>query len=323
MKESNSILIIRLGAMGDIIHALPAVASLKCTFPERKLTWVVARRWMPLLQGNPHIDELVPFDRSGIAALFASHHRLGRIRPTVAIDLQGLLQSALAGRFARPETFFGFDRSVAREPLAARLYTHRIHVTGPHRIQRNMQLVEAVGASQVVWDTWLPEGMPEGDLPSTDFVLASPFAGWKSKEWPIARWDTLGKLLEHEGLPLILNMPVEQARGLAPLKHCRIHSSSLEGLIYATRRATAVIGLDSGPLHLAAALGKPGVALFGPTDPLQTGPFRSSMVVLRAAEVQTTYKRDDAIHQSMNEITVEQVALALQQSLAAVVVRQS
>ena len=311
----SSILVIRLGAMGDIIHALPAAASLKLSFPQRKLHWLVARKWMPLLHGNPYVDEVIPFDRRGPASLLSSWRQLRDVKPDLAIDFQGLLQSSISGRIARPSAFFGFDRSVARESLASILYSQRVAVTGPHRIQRNLQLVAAAGASTLTENAWIPLGSPEGTLPSRPFVLASPFAGWTSKQWPMESYDRLGSILREEGLELVLNIPEQKALQLQKSNGVRLHTSSLDGLIDVTRRALAVIGVDSGPLHLAAALDKPGVALFGPTDPAQTGPFKSNMVVLRSSSVQTTYKRHGRIHASMAEISAEQVTDALLKSL--------
>lgn len=322
MSALNPILVIRLGALGDIIHALPAVATLKRSFPDRRLTWLVASRWLPLLEGNPSIDELVSFDRADLASLRNSWRRLRNIRPGLAVDFQGLVQSAVSGWMARPQSFFGFDRSVAREPLASVFYTHRIAVRGPHRVERNVQLVQAAGANAVTWDCWLPDGASEGQLPAGDFVLASPFAGWNSKQWPLENYAALAQRLRSEGLELVVNVPAERAAEVAAHRHLRVHVSSLSGLIYATRRATAVIGLDSGPLHLAAALRKPGVALFGPTDPEQTGPFNSSMDVLRSPDVATSYRRDERIHGSMRELSVEQVAAALHRSLSSIPVRR-
>lgn len=311
-----SILVIRLGAMGDIIHALPAVASLKLSFPQHRLVWLVSRKWMPLLEGNPNIDELIPFDRTGIAALKSCWSQLHSLKPDLAIDFQGLLQSSISGRLAQPHVFYGFNRSVARESLACFLYTHRIAVTGPHRIQRNLQLVTAAGAGITTEEAWIPHGYPEGQLPPGAFVLASPFAGWTGKQWPIESYDRLAEILNREGLELVLNVPEQQIAQLQKVSRVRLHTSSLYGLIDATRRAMAVVGVDSGPLHLAAALDKPGVALFGPTDPAQTGPFKSRMTVLRAPHVETTYKRHARIHASMSEIDVEQVSDALLRSLA-------
>jgi heptosyltransferase I len=316
--RSQSILVIRLGAMGDVLHALPAVASLKLSFPEKELIWLIARKWLPLVAGNPYIDELMPLDRSGVASLLGARRALRMLRPEMAIDFQGLLKSALAGRMVGAQRFYGFDRSVAREPLASMLYTDRIHVTGPHRIERNLQLVAAAGAAHLSEESWIPQGIPEGRLPERPFVLASPFAGWGSKQWPIKLYEKLGQALQAEGFELVVNVALERAKELRLFRHLTVHSSSLDGLIYANRRAAAVIGVDSGPLHLAAALSKPGVALFGPTDPAQTGPFRSAMGVLRHPLVETSYKRGRAIHASMSTIRVEQVLEALLHSVAAV-----
>jgi heptosyltransferase I len=312
----NSILAVRLGAMGDILHALPAVASLKKSFPEKRIFWVVARKWMELLDGNPNIDELVPFDREGAGALAKTWRRLRAIRPEIAIDFQGLIQSAMAGKSARPEMYFGLTKSLAREPLAALFYTRRIAAAGPHRVERNLQLAAAAGAALLLEDSWLPPGRPEGELPAGPFILTSPLAGWASKQWPLARYEELGKRLRASGVELVANLPAGRERELAGVAHVRVHTSSISGLIDATRRAVGVVGVDSGPLHLAAALGKPGVALFGPTDPIQNGPFKSRMMVLRAPDAQTTYKRHARVDESMMKIPAERVAEELLRSIA-------
>ncbi len=315
----RKILVIRLGAMGDVLHALPAVASLKKSNPESSLIWLIARKWLPLIAGNPYVDEIIPFEGNSIRSLQVTRGVLRPLRPDLAIDFQGLLKSAFAGRMAGARQFFGFDRAVAREPLASRLYSNPIHVTGPHRIERNLQLAAAAGATKLSNESWIPEGVAEGDLPKSPFVLASPFAGWQSKEWPLGLYDRLGRELKKEGLELVVNITPERNAELSSLANVIVHNSSIAGLIHATRKADAVIGVDSGPLHLASALRKPGVALFGPTDPAQTGPFNSPIRVLRQEDTATTYKRGRNVHKSMAAITVEQVREALMQSLAPVV----
>ncbi len=313
----ETMLVIRLGAMGDILHALPAVASLKLSFPQNRLAWLVGRKWLALLAGNPYIDELIPFDRTGLSSFLELRKTLRLLKPEMAVDLQGLVQSAVAGRMAGATRFFGFDRAVAREPLASMLYSDRVPVSGPHRIERNLQLVRAAGASRLTEETWLPQGVPEGALPSGPYVLASPFAGWNSKQWPLELYDLLGERLQKEGLELVVNVPPDKENEVSSFRYMNVHSSSLAGLIYATRHAAAVLGVDSGPMHLAAALKKPGVALFGPTDPAQTGPFRSLMIVLRDGRAETTYKRESAVHASMARISVKHVEEALMRSLRA------
>lgn len=313
--SKGCILAIRLSAMGDIIHTLPAVTTLKRSFPDKHLVWLVAPRWRPLLEGNPFIDELISLDRRDLPHVRETIRRLRTLRADMAFDFQGLFQSALLGRLARSNALYGFARTVAREPFASLLYTDSIAVAGPHRVQRAVQLAAAAGARDLTFDAWIPPGRPEGDLPDQPFVLTSPFAGWPGKEWPLASYESLGALLANRGLTLVANIPEHRAAEVKGLAHVRVHSSGLAGLIDATRRAAAVVGLDSGPLHLAAALGKPGVGLYGPTDPALTGPFGGTMTVLRTQDAETTYKRHSRIHASMREITPAQVAAALLNSL--------
>jgi len=314
MGSRESIVVVRLSAMGDIIHALPAVASLKQSFPKKPIIWVVARKWLQLLEDNPHIDEIVPFERRGKGALKTAWLALRGIEPEIAIDFQGLVQSALVARVTRPKRLLGLHRTQAREPLAALLYTQRVKTSGPHIVETNLQLAAAAGATDLTTQGWIPPGKAEGELPSGGFVLASPFAGWASKQWPLEDYGQLARDLRAEGLPLVVNVLPGMGEKLRDMDF-KIHESGLPGLIDATRRATAIVGVDSGPMHLAAALGKPGVAIFGPTDPARNGPFRSRLAVLRAATARTSYKRDEEIDASMRAITVEQVKEALLHSI--------
>jgi heptosyltransferase-1 len=311
MKERDarpSIFIIRLGAMGDIVHALPAVASVKQSFPAHRVVWAMAPKWMALLAGNPFVDEVLPFNRRAGKVLLRCWRRLREVRPGVAIDFQGLIQSALVGRAARAQQFYGFDRVSVREPLAAMLYTDRLRPTARHMVERNLELAKFAGAAVQTAEAWLPAGAEEGLLPAGPFVLTNPLAGWKSKQWPLKNYELVAQRLQHQGVELVANVPPQAAGEFQDLKHVQLHSSSISGLIAATRRAAAVLGVDSGPLHLAAALRKPGVALFGPTDPERNGPYGGTIDVVRMAGAVTTYKRDDVIHPSMKQIAPEDVA---------------
>jgi len=318
MNAAGSIFVIRLSAMGDILHALPAVTALKRTFPDRKIIWLVARRWIPLLEGNSAIDRLIVFDRRDIRNLRDCWRDLRGLEPALAIDFQGLVQSAIAGRASHPEIFYGFDAPIVRERLAPLLYTHAIATRSAHRIDRNVELAEiAVGTKLTRAPVWIPPGSDEAELPAEPFVLASPLAGWAGKQWPLENYARLATLLRAEGMELVANVPELSAHEVAQLKGMRLHRSSIAGLIAATRRATAVLGVDSGPLHLAAALEKRGVALFGPTDPAQTGPYGGTISVLRAPYARTTYKRHTRVQPSMAAVTVDEVFQALMHSVAA------
>jgi lipopolysaccharide heptosyltransferase I len=312
-SSARRILVVRLGALGDIIHALPAVASLKHSFAEAHLTWAVEPRWAPLVEGNPYVDGLLLLDRSRAAALWGAWREL-RVEPfDFAVDFQGLIKSALVARVARCRRIFGFAQ--AREPLAARFYSDRIEARSAHRVDRNLELAAGAGAAACLYSFPLPPGRAEGTLPPA-FVLASPLSGWTAKQWPLEHYAALAARLRREtSLPLVLNGPASARAALAGVPDTLPHWSSIAGLIDATRRAAAVVGVDSGPLHLAAALGKPGVAIFGPTDPAINGPYGGSLTVLRSPRAITSYKRRSAIDASMREISPEAVWEALRPQL--------
>jgi len=275
------VLAVRMSAMGDVIHCLPAVAALAAR-PGVSVTWLVKERWAPLLRGNPAVAEILTSYPSR--------------RFDTAYDFQGLMKSAVLARIGSGQVV-GFEDP--REWPAQWLYSRRVSRQGQHVVDHNLGLVGASGPPRF----WLPQGQPEGELPEQPFVLASPLAGWKSKQWPMEHYHRLAVLLP---VPLVLNGP--PGSGFP-------HQSSMVGLIDATRRAAAVVGVDSGPLHLAAALEKPGVAIFGPTSPERNGPYGGSIRVLRAPGTPTSYKRRDEIDESMRAITPEQVAAALKDVL--------
>ncbi len=303
-QPGGRILVVRLGAMGDIIHTLPAVASLKHSYPGWSLTWAVEPQWLPLLAENPFVDRVVAIRRD---ALVASRRDLCAEVYDFAVDFQGLLKSAVVASLARPQRIFGFHQRQTRERAAGLFYSNKTLSQAVHVVDRNLDLATAAGAGSVLKKFSLPAGVAEGELPAGDFVLASPLAGWPSKQWPLQYYAMLGERLGKElGVPLVLNGP--PSSGLA-------HISGLPGLIHATRRAAAVVGVDSGPMHLAAALGKAGVAIFGPTDPARNGPYGDSLQVLRSAGAvpdwkpgeRGAYRRGKAIDQSMLAVSPDAV----------------
>jgi len=355
--------VVRLGAMGDIVHALAGVASLKSGFPGAHLTWVVEPQWADLLEANRHVDRVILLRRRSASGLLASWRELRSEGFDLAVDFQGLLKSAVVAAAARPERIFGWESGQLRERAAGVFYTNRASSEAAHVVDRNLDLAAAAGARERLRVFPLPAGRPEAELPEGDFVLASPTAGWRAKQWPLENYLALGKLLWREcKMPLVLNGPPggltdgsvcptlspgdSRACGLTGESACPTlvaedlrksgagasacqpvvsrlaaadgiwpHACGLAGLIDATRRATAVVGVDSGPMHLAAALAKPGVALFGPTDPARNGPYGGSLGVLRWPGATTTYKRLDEIDESMRRITVEEVFESLRGAL--------
>jgi heptosyltransferase-1 len=267
----------------------------------------VESRWRPLLEGNPFIDRIVELRRGSAGGILETMRELRGTAYDLAVDFQGLIKSAVTATFARPDRIFGYHQSQARERIAALFYSNKTVARETHVVDRHLELAAAAGAIHPLRSFPLPPGRPEGDLPAGDFVLASPLAGWGSKQWPLEHYRALAvRLREELGLPLVLDGPPGSGFD---------HHSTLAGLIHATRRAVAVVGVDSGPLHLAAALGKPGVAIFGPTDPARNGPYRATMRVLRSESAATTYKRDADVAGCMLAITPDQVFESLKAQL--------
>jgi heptosyltransferase I len=226
-----------------------------------------------------------------------------------AIDFQGLIKSALIPWAAGCRRRIGFDWSEVREKPAGLLYDVRVKTPALHVAEKNIELAIAAGAKQISRATPVPPGAPEGQLPAGPFVLACPMAGWTSKQWPLEYFSELAKMIAP--LPLVVNGAPSNLAELQAIEGAIVHVSGIAGLIDATRRATAVVGVDSGPLHIAGALAKPGAAIFGPTDPARNGPLGQTIQVLRAEGAATTYKRGNEIAPSMRAVTPALVAAAL------------
>ena len=314
--SSPRILVVRLGAMGDVIHALPAVATLKRGFPSAHVTWVIDPKWAVLVEGNPYVDELLVFDRRRWPSVRAAWQALRRDRFDVAVDFQGLIKSALIATVSGARSRIGFHRTVAREPVASLFYNRAVKTICAHVVDQNLELARAAGASQVCRDFPIPPGRAEGELPSGRFVLACPLAGWESKQWPLEYYSEVARALEEDGYRLVVNGAPSARETLCGIRGAHVHLSGIGGLIDATRRAAGVIGIDSGPLHLAAAVGQPGVAIFGPTDPARNGPYGGTVAVLRQPGLPVTYKRGSHVSESMRAIMPEAVVDALRVRLA-------
>ena len=328
----SNILIVRLGSMGDILHMLPAVVTLKKNFPGARLTWVIESRWAELLRGNHYIDRVVPLDLSrwrrrwwsaqNWNEFLAACRDLRDSRFDLTLDFQGLIKSAILARIARPGCLIGFHAGLLREGIVTLLYSRIVSSDSRHMVDQNLDLVAAVGATPRVVEFPLPECRPEGDLPAGDFILTSPLAGWAAKQWPAGHYAHLAqRLYESLGWPLVINCAPGEEGKVSPILDqartaCRLNISSITGLIGATSRARAVLGLDSGPLHLADAMGKPGVALYGPTDPARNGPYGPTVVALRAPGARTTHERIKAVAPSMQALDPERVFEALKTQIA-------
>lgn len=338
------ILVVRLGSLGDIVHALPAVASLRDTFPQARLDWLVETRWAELLELNPDLSNIFPVDTRawrraplGLAtwrSIAALRRTLREARYDCAIDFQGLYKSAVLGRLSGAARRIGFARSAAKESGAARFYTESASPpAGVHVIEMNRALARAAGAGDTPIRFSLPTNAEDGARVEemlrshhlTEFVVLSPGGGWRSKCWPVERYAALHNALARErGWRTVLNAgPGEerlvseftaQARVTKPV-HFKL---TLRQLVALLKRAKVLVSGDTGPLHLTAALGTPVVGLYGPTDPARNGPYGPRAVALHHREKATiTYKHEERTSPALLAITVEEVVAAVNRVLEA------
>jgi len=272
----RSILVIKPSSLGDVVHTLPAVSLLKKAWPQARLRWVVNPEWAPLLEGNPDVDEVVLFPRRELSGSIFRQLRWLRdlraaYRSDLVLDFQGLLRSAVMGRFCRGETLLGL--ADARE--GARIFYDRsVKVGREHAVDRYLKLVAAFGIDTTGPLTWnLPAGCrPEGFALEEPFVLLHPFARGQGKSLSGEEAVEFAAALP---CPVVLagKSDVQIAKPPENLVNLLNRTTLLE-LIWLLRRARFVVSVDSGPMHIAAALTPNLLALHTWSDPTLVGPYR-------------------------------------------------
>jgi heptosyltransferase I len=321
-------LLVRLSSLGDVVHALPAAAALRDTFPDSRVDWVIEPRWARILEGNPDLNAVIPLNRKSASGLASTIRKLRAAKYACAIDFQGLYKSALLAFASGAPRRIGFSSSYAREGLAAMLYTHRLNPRGAHKVQHNLTLAERAGAQKI--RPRFPLAIhPEDDERVRhelaahglqEFFVLNPGGGWRSKCWPAARYGELHRALaQRYGWRGVISFgpgeedlarEVVQAAGNPPPVAIPLELGPLLALL---RSAKLVVSADTGPLHLASALRTPLVGLFGPTDPSRNGPYFSDAIVVRNPRFSTTtYARGASYSPSMLSITVEQAVQAVE-----------
>jgi heptosyltransferase-1 len=346
--EPRSLLVVRLGAMGDVIHTMATVAALRAAFSDLEIGWVIEKRWVELLcskeaagsgersPGQPLVDRIhlvntkqwrkavfAPETRLQVQSVFAeirAHHY------DLAVDFQGAMKSAMVARFAGTGATIGMAQP--REAPARVLYSKKVSGTGAHVIEQYHSLAEAVaGRKLAILKPEFPIDAQAEESVSLRLggkdvrpVILTPGAGWATKQWPAERYGEVARVLTAEGLRPVINFaPGEEALAKAvetASKGAAIGvGCSISELIALTRCARMFIGGDTGPLHLAAALGVPVVAIFGPTDPARNGPYGTKNIVLRNAASRNALSHTSDPDPGLLQITSEQVISAVHQLL--------
>ena len=352
-EKIDRLLIVRLSAMGDVIHTIPAVHFLREAFPQAHIGWLIEERWAELLcaAGSPrrgmrsalrplvdevHTVSLMAWRKSlfSISTLQRTATVWNDVRDAhydVAVDLQGAMRSAVLARWSGARVVYG--AAEPRESPASLWYTRKVVAQGRHVVEQNLSVAEALLERQT---GFLPPDISH-DFPrdrqaeerigerltkcrGSGFVILNPGAGWGAKRWPAERYGEVSRGLADLGVDSILNYgPGEEelartaeaaSGGTAQAMSCTITE-----LIALTRRARLFIGGDTGPLHLAAALRVPAVAIFGPTDPVRNGPYGTRSIVLRSADSVTSHARRADADEGMLEIGSGAVVMAARELL--------
>jgi heptosyltransferase-1 len=363
----ESLLIVRLSAMGDIIHTLPAAAALRQAFPHATLGWLIEERWAELLctlryprsgqrsPQRPLVDRVhavntaewrhAPFSFNTWQQMAVGLSQLRGIQYDAVIDFQGAVRSALLARWSGAPIVYGSAQP--RENAASMFYTRKVLTNGTHVVEQALALAGAIIPTASIPTASIPTASiptpiiptrmaePEVEFPvdpdaenkiagltadGNGFAILNPGAGWGAKRWPAERYGQVAKELATDGLRSLVNYgPGEEELAVAVEAAgegaARKISCSVSELIALTRRARLFIGGDTGPMHMAAALKIPVVAIFGPTNPARNGPFGTRSIVLRSASSMTDHTRRREPEQGLLEITAGEVVAATRKLL--------
>ncbi|HEV2468106.1 MAG TPA: glycosyltransferase family 9 protein [Candidatus Sulfotelmatobacter sp.] len=350
LPSIDRILIVRLSAMGDVIHTLPAAQALRDAYPNATIGWLIEDRWAELLcaPGTPRRGPRSPqrplvdwvhtvkltgwrkslFQLSTVEQIARVWNDVRSAHYGVALDLQGAIRSALLARWSGAPLIYGSAQP--REWPASLWYTRPVIPRGDHVVVQNLSVAEKLlGKEARATKIDFPhdpqaEARIDHRLAETgahQFAILNPGAGWGAKRWPADRYGQVARTLAESSLRSIVNYgPGEEKLAreteAASAGAAIVMQTTISELIALTRRAKLFVGGDTGPMHLAAALRVPAVAIFGPTDPARNGPYGTRSIVLRNPASPTTHARNPHPDEAMLEISVEAVVNAAHSLLA-------
>lgn len=338
------VLVVRLSAMGDVIHGIPAITALRAARPNIKVGWLIEQRWMELLCAHPterlqprselkplldwvHVSDFKGWRKELSSGATWSEMRscMGEVRAMkydIALDLQGAIRSAMAARLSGAKTRIG--SATPREAPARRFYTSAVATPGAHVVEHALSLASAVAGEDLTYEEpefpqdEATEAWADRFCASVGFAplaILNPGAGWGAKRWPAESYGAVAKALAGRGIAVMVNYgpeeePLARAVREASEELARPVQCSVSNLIALTRRASLFVGGDTGPMQLAAALGVPVVALFGPTRPERNGPYGTRSVVLRSPESVDSSSHVDQPDTGLQSIPPDQVVAA-------------
>jgi heptosyltransferase-1 len=336
LPQPPRILIVKLTAIGDVVHTLPVACALRDAWPKAHLAWLVEGRAADLLRGHPALDEVIALPRRW----YKSPREVWRLRRTLrarqfdlTLDLQGLTKSAVAAWLSGAKSRVGFAGEMARE-LSGWFNNRRVAISAAHVVDRYLETLVPLGitAPRIRFD--VPR--QARDILAVDrmllnlrshgmFAMINPGAGWASKRWPPDRFAAVARHLgRRHGMQSVVvwaggeegvwaERIVAESDGPAVLAP----DTTLTELAELARRAALFVGSDTGPLHLAAAVGTPCIGLFGPMPAERNGPYGAGHIALQKARLEgTSRQRRTADNATMLAISVADVAVACDRILA-------
>jgi heptosyltransferase-1 len=336
--DGPRILITRLSAIGDCILTMPMVTALRRALPKAFIAWAVERSAAPLVEHHAAVDHVVRVPKRVCGKpgrLWQLRRELRELKFDIAIDPQSLSKSSVIGWLSGAKRRISFRAPVGRE-LAPWLATELVTSRQPHVVDRYMELLQPLGIAagdvrfEVPQSTSAEQAMwPFLRLPqlSNGFAVINPGAGWPTKLWPAERFGQIAlRLGQQANVPTVVVWAGEQERKLAEQivaaapKHATLGpATSLLELAVLMRKARLFVGSDTGPLHLAAAVGVPCVGVYGPTRPEECGPYGKGHRVCQSYhQVASGRIKKFGPNDAMQAVTVETVWQACEQVLAGV-----
>jgi heptosyltransferase-1 len=299
-KDPQRILFIKPSAIGDVVHSLPILSLLRKRFPAAQISWLIAPNCAGLLEGHADLNQTILFDRKRLGQawrnpaaameLVALHRRLRSAQFDLVVDLQGLLRSGWLSRTTGAPVRIGFANAREGAPW---FYTHRVEIKNieQHAIERYLKVAAALGCDIDAPLEYKFPVRPEHRehvltlLESADpYAVLLPGTNWLTKRWPAERFAELVKPLhERFGLRSIIAGGADAAALAKDIPGALnlAGTTNLLQLVALLEGAALVVANDSGPMHIAAALDRPLVTMFGPTNPIRTGPYGKMQSVVR------------------------------------------
>ena len=327
----GKILIVRLGALGDVVHTIPAAAALRAAHPDARIDWLVEGKHRAILELVPAIDEIIAIDTRTLGGWIEAVRRLRARAYDIALDFQGLMKSAVFARASGAPRVAGFSIWHLREKGARPFYSETddggedVHV-----VEKNLHLLRVLGIETTAMAfplTHRPSAALDAVRQSIGdrYALINPGAAWPNKRWSATRFGEIAAFLRDvRGLPsIVLWGPGEQAlaQEVADCSNGAAHvapATEIADLVELSRGAALMVSGDTGPLHIAAAVGTPAIGIYGPTNPHRNGPWDPrDVMVSRFDACACHYQRQCRVADwCLDRVSVAEVTAAIQQRMS-------